>query len=132
LNYLARKGIGAGQAAEWIHECERLGLIDDRAAARLWAGHWARQNYADAAIRTKLLEKGFHDTHIHDSITALQSDTDDEARAHCALAGALRRAGGRRSPSRLAGALASRGFGSELVERVLAASFDAGHSDTHD
>ena len=131
LEFLARKGCPPDEAGAWLADCERRGLIDDRAAARLWAGHWARQDYADAAIREKLLAKGFTEHTIDESIAALQSDTDDDARARRALAGALRRSGGRRSPARLARALASRGFGSELVERVLAASSIATDSNLH-
>jgi len=132
LDYVARRGCPPDRAAAWVRACQRRGLIDDRAAARLWAGHWARQDYADAAIRTKLLAKGFPTALVDESLAALQSDTDDDARARRALAGSIRRAGGRRSPSRLARALASRGFDSELIERLLAAVPDFHHSETDD
>lgn len=130
LDYLARHGCAPTQAAAWVRECQQLGQLDDRAAARLCAGHWARRDYADSAIRSKLLAKGFHEIQIHDSIAALQPDADDDARARRALARTLRRSGGRHSPARLASALASRGFDSELIERILAAPFDADHPET--
>jgi SOS response regulatory protein OraA/RecX len=106
------------------------GLLDDRAAARLWAEHWARQHYADSAIRLKLLAKGFDEPLARNTIARLTCDADDEERARRLLAQHLRRSSSRSVPSRLARLLASRGFDSELIERVLRISRNLAASDS--
>ena len=121
LTYLARHGASPSAAARILADCRGLGLLDDRAAARLWAGQWARRGYAAAAIRLKLQAKGF-EARISDQAVAhagLASD-DDETRARLLVTSSLRRhATGVGRSQRLARVLASRGFEPELIDRVL-------------
>ena len=121
---LRRQGVPARAAARAVHTFKAQGLLDDRAAARLWAEQWARQGYAASAIRLKLSEKGFSDGLVAEIITRYHPPADDEARARHLMA---RRAHPRTSRAprvRLARALASRGFDAELIERLLGGSFD--------
>ena len=122
LTYLQRRHASPAAASRILARCRTLGLIDDQAAARLWAGQWARRGYAAAAIRLKLQAKGF-EARISDQAVAhagLASD-DDETRARLLVTSSLRRhtMGVGRS-QRLARVLASRGFEPELIDRVLA------------
>ena len=119
LQHLSRRGLSLQRATGLVAAFQAQGLLDDRAAARLWADHWARQGYAASAIRLKLLAKGFDEPLARETISRLTRDADDEERARRFLAQRLRRSGSRPVPSRLARLLASRGFDSELTERVL-------------
>ena len=121
LTYLERRGASRQITARILAECRALGLLNDRAAARLWAEQWARRGYAAAAIRLKLQAKGF-DTQISDEAAARAgSASDDEARARLLVASSLRRQSSRPGRvQRLARVLASRGFDPDLIERVLA------------
>ncbi len=116
--YLARCRIAPRLAARLLAACERRGLIDDGAAARLLADHWARRGYAWAAIRQRLTAKGFAHEVIARAGAAVGGAEGDEARALELLAQRRRR----RTlppPARLARALASRGFESELIGRIV-------------
>ena len=131
LQYLSRRGLSLQRAASLVGTYQAQGLLDDRAAARLWADHWARQHYADSAIRLKLLAKGFDEPLARNTIARLTCDADDdEERARRLLAQHLRRSSRRPIPSRLARLLASRGFDSELIERVLRISRNLAASDS--
>ncbi len=131
LQYLSRRGLSLQRATGLVATFQAQGLLDDRAAARLWAEHWARQHYADSAIRLKLLAKGFDEPLARNTIARLLCDANDEERARRLLAQHLRPARGRgRVLSRLARLLASRGFDSELIERVLRISRNLAASDS--
>ena len=130
LQYLSRRGLSLQRATGLVATFQAQGLLDDRAAARLWAEHWARQHYADSAIRLKLLAKGFDEPLARNTIARLLCDANDEERARRLLAQHLRRSSSRSVPSRLARLLASRGFDSELIERVLRISRNLAASDS--
>ena len=123
LTYLRRRGISAGRAASLVAAYRAQGLLDDRAAARLWADHWARQGYASAVVRLKLEAKGFSSDVSDATITQFVPSTDDEARARLVAAQRAHRATGRLARTHLARGLASRGFDSDLIERILHESF---------
>ncbi|MBI3321630.1 MAG: RecX family transcriptional regulator [Candidatus Omnitrophica bacterium] len=129
LTYLRRRGCSGREASRLVSRCRASGALDDRLSARLCAGHWARQGYASAAIRVKLAGKGFEAQLIHEAITRYCPPADDEARARLVLHERARRWPDRHAPSRLAGALASRGFDSDVIERVLADFLGPAHSD---
>jgi len=93
------------------------GLLDDRACARLWAGHWARQGYAGATIRLKLAAKGLEGPVIAPLIESMTRASDDEARAR--LVAAQRSRIGRAGLIRR---LAARGYESDVIERVVSES----------
>ena len=123
LAYLQRRGVSTDTSARVVRLCQARGILDDRACARLWADHWARQGYAWAAIRQKLTERGLDDSTIDEARHRLGLASDDGARARLVVAQRTRRSAGRPPRSRLARTLASRGFDSELIERVLDESF---------
>ena len=122
--HLLRRGDSPRQVAVQLTQYRVLGLLDDRAAARLWADHWARQGYAAAAIRLKLAQKGFPDALIGSILNQDYPPADDEARASAWLARRARSRAAHPARSRLARALASRGFDAELIERLLGESSD--------
>ena len=130
-SYLGRRGVSAGRAARLVAGYRARGWLDDRAAARLWADHWAREGYAASLIRAKLSAKGFSEDVIDETATRCCPPTDDQARARLLVATYLQRhapprrvrslpapAEGRQA-GRLARTLASRGFDSDLIEQVL-------------
>jgi SOS response regulatory protein OraA/RecX len=121
--FLERRGASASTIARILDICQARGVVDDRAYARLWAEHWARLGYARAAIHQRLAEKLVNATAIDHAINLVARDSDDEARARVVVARHLRR--GRPSRSRLARALASRGFEPDVIDRVLSEAFDS-------
>lgn len=114
--YLARRRVPAGTQQALLARCRAQGLIDDRAAARLWAGYWARQGFAAAAIRERLTTRGFDVRTIQHACALLGRASADEARARV-VAARLGRT--RPSRARLARALTARGFDADVIERVL-------------
>ena len=130
LERLRRDGCAHGVVERALAECRRQGLVDDRACARLWAEHWARQGLAWAAIRLKLSAKGLGDRAVEEAAVSVgATPADDEARANAVVARRLRVATVRLSRSHLARVLASRGFDSDVIERILAASCGVVSSD---
>ncbi|MDP3722520.1 MAG: RecX family transcriptional regulator [Candidatus Omnitrophota bacterium] len=123
LQYLCRRGVPARRAVAVVSACQAQGLLDDRAAARLWADHWARQGYATEAIRLKLADKAFDERDILEAIRPLRASTAEEERARLVLARDARRTTRRLSRARLARVLASRGFDPDLIDRLLEESF---------
>lgn len=117
--YLRRFELTPSAAQRLLQECERLNLLDDGAAARLWAEQWSRRNFAWRAIAARLAAKGFGDR----ALAAAERQVgpqQDAARARAfAAAWARRRAGlGPTAKVALARALAARGFDAELIERI--------------
>ena len=92
-------------------------MVDDRACARLWAGQWARQGYAAAAIRQKLSTKGLETRVVDAAVATLDEAEDDRARARLLIDARLRRGWAPRE--RLARWLAARGFDAEVIEHTL-------------
>ena len=100
-----------------ITACEARGLVDDAAAAQLWAGHWARLGYAWAAIRLRLEARGFTARSIERADERLGCEAGDAVRAREFIKARARRGVGERA--KLERALASRGFASDLIEQIL-------------
>ena len=133
--YLRRRGLAGEAAAVALTECRARGLLDDTAGARLWSEHWARRGYAWAAIRLKLSAKGFDEQAITAAERIHGTQGQDEARARHAVTVYCERTSRRVGPSLslgiprrgiprpkaegLARTLASRGFDSDLIERIL-------------
>ncbi|MBI4597208.1 MAG: RecX family transcriptional regulator [Candidatus Omnitrophica bacterium] len=101
-----------------VTECRRRGILDDGACARLWADHWARAGFAWRAIAQRLAAKGLDGAAIDQAARAVgATDADDERRVAAWLALQSDR---HHSPvERLARRLASRGFTTDIIERVL-------------
>ena len=131
--FLRRRGVAPGTMARLMTACRAHGSLDDRACARLWAGHWARRGYAGAAIAQRLAAKGLGAHTIDVALSHLARESPDDARARLLADSYLRRQPGAprrgrswrapRRAGRLARALASRGFDSDVIERVLGESF---------
>ena len=119
--YLRRRGVRPAAIERAMAACQGRGLLDDSACARLWASHWARQGYAWAAIRLKLLEKGLSEASIAAATEAVDATAAGDAeRAHQVLAQHVSRRSGIAPPRpRLARILASRGFDSETIDHLL-------------
>ena len=116
-SYLRRSGVSSHQADQLIKTVEASGLVDDDAAAQLWAGHWARLGYAWAAIRLRLEARGFPAASIQRADQRLGCSATDESRARELVIARRRRGASERA--RLERALASRGFGPDLIEQIL-------------
>lgn len=119
--YLRARGASAREAAEVVEAYRARGILDDRAAARLCAEHWARRGYGSAAIRARLAAKGLDPVLIDEALRTLGDADDEAARAHALLRRANAHAPqDRRRAARL---LLARGFDQELVEQLLTESF---------
>ncbi|MBI3319541.1 MAG: regulatory protein RecX [Candidatus Omnitrophica bacterium] len=114
--------MSATRAARVVNDYRAHGVLDDRASARLWAGQWARRGYAASAIRVKLSAKGFDEDLIQDILQRYPA-SEDEERARLVMARRARHPATRLARARLARTLASRGFDSDLIERILNDSF---------
>ena len=122
LAYLHRRGIPPRTARRAVESAQALGAVDDRACARLWAGQWARQGYAAAAIRQKLLTKGLEARVADAAVAMLDAAEEDRRRAQLLIDARLRR--GQAPRGRLARWLAARGFDADIIEQTLANSHE--------
>lgn len=120
--YLTRREVPSSTIARVLTACGARGLLDDRACARLWVEHWMRRGYAVAAIRERLAVKGLDDQTINEVLHPVAHASSDATRAREVVARRLRGGADARQRSRLARTLASRGFDSDVIERVLGAS----------
>ena len=106
-----------------LDELEHAGLVDDQRFARDWVeSRQARRHLSRSALRHELQTKGVAREFI--DLALEDVDRDDELRAARALAG--KKLGGLTNlprevqQRRVVGALARRGFGSDIISRVLA------------
>lgn len=130
LAYLRRRGVPSATAARVIVECRARGMLDDETCARLWADHWARRGYAWQAIHAKLTAKGLDEQAIGRVARRFGTAVDDEAaRARRVATAYLRRHHATGTTQRLARTLSSRGFDSEVIERVLTESIGSPSSE---
>jgi regulatory protein len=112
------------EAAEQVLDrLETVGLINDERLARDWVeSRQARRHLSRSALRSELQAKGIDRDDIDAALE--QVSRDDELRAARALAGkkldAMAGLGHDVKRRRVAGALARRGFSSDVVSRVLA------------
>ncbi len=121
--YLHRRGVSARAASQAIRQAQSMGVLDDLACARLWAGQWARQGYALSTIRQRLLERGLNERVAGEAADWIASVESDQARARELLAARVGR--GQTQRAQLARTLASKGFDPELIDQLLAPSVDA-------
>ncbi len=116
--YLARREWPAADIASAIRAYQRRGWLNDGACARLWAEQWARQGYAWAAIRLRLLAKGLPPAVVDRAGHQQALVRTDLLRARALVTHALR--GGRAAVARrLSRRLAARGFDEETIRQVL-------------
>jgi len=116
IEHLRRLGVPLPQASRAVADCQRRGLLDDRACAQLWAEHWARQGYAAAAICERLNAKGLSDETMRAAIQCIEREGGDPQRARTWLAAGRNRGWSR---TRAARALAARGHDDGSIEQSL-------------
>ena len=110
-------------AQQVLDRLEVVGLVDDERLARDWVeSRQARRHLSRSALRRELQAKGVDRDDIEAALE--QVSRDDELRAARALAGkkldAMAGLGHDLKRRRVAGALARRGFSSDVISRVLA------------
>ena len=114
--HLKARGVHAAAVNGTIAHCRRRGLLDDRAGARLWVEHLARQGYAAAGIRLKLTAKEFGEREVDEALARLAREAGDEARARELLQRKRFISG---QAGRAVRTLRARGFDDELIERIV-------------
>ncbi|MBI3320580.1 MAG: RecX family transcriptional regulator, partial [Candidatus Omnitrophica bacterium] len=119
MTYLRRRGASSRHTARVVREGCAQGWLDDRVSARLWGEQWARLGYATSAIRSRLSAKGFDEDLIQETLQRYCPASEDEERARLVMARRARHPATRLARARLARTLASRGFDSDLIERIL-------------
>lgn len=123
--YLRTRQVPEQRIQSIVADCTRLGLLDDRACATLWANTLAERGYAWVAIRQQLRANGLDAQLIEQVLSPLQACADDAQRARLLVHARSRRGAGtdRRHRNRLARLLSQRGFDADLIEQILVESF---------
>lgn len=126
--HLTARQVATPVAEAVLAACHRQGFLDDWACAKLWVTTLAERGYARAAIHEHLRAKGLDEAILEPLLTPRGPSDEDAARARAVVHARLAHQGRGRSDSahrrrdRLARLLASRGFDSDLIERILAES----------
>ena len=107
---LAQRGVGAAEREQALETLERSGYVDDSRFALLRAEQLAGRGSGDGLIRHDLEQRGVAAVQIEAALEALEPERERAARI------AARRGPGPKT----ARYLASRGFGEEAVEDVVA------------
>jgi len=123
LDRLRRKGFDPGVAAEVVAGLEGVGLVDDRAFARLWADERMRlRPVGPRRLRHELLEKGLARALVDEVVEEVFAEHSEVDVARRALE---KRARGASAPirakelARLRSFLLRRGFSYETTREVL-------------
>jgi regulatory protein len=109
---LAERGVGDAERSDAIETLARAGFLDDGRVACARAAALADRGAGDALIRADLVQRGVAAELVEEALGALE---DESTRAQRVLA----RRG--RSPKTVR-YLASRGFGEETLEEIVARS----------
>jgi regulatory protein len=119
---MAARNVPDAVAAQLLDRFEAVGLVDDQAFARRWVeSRQGRRHRSRLALRRELAGKGVDRAVVDEAVSQVSSDDElAAARAYCdkvahqmsALEPAVRR-------RRLADRLARRGFGADVIGRVL-------------
>ena len=125
--HLRQHGVPDAVQDSALAECARLGWIDDRACAALWADTFVERGFAWGRIREHLLAKGLDGELIARVLQPFAAQATDEHRASAWIHDRLRgrRLADPREQGRVARLLAARGFDHELIGRVIAAASDS-------
>lgn len=119
---LAAKNVPEEVADELLERYEEIGLVDDQAFARRWVeSRQARRHRSRVALRRELAGKGIDRAVVDEAVSQVSGD-DELAAARSYVEKAARGMSGldplvRRR--RLADRLARRGFGTDVIGRVL-------------
>jgi SOS response regulatory protein OraA/RecX len=116
-----RAGLAPQTVAHALASARVRGLLNDGACARLWAGTWARQGYAWAVIRRRLLDKGLDDAAVAEAESAIGGPSADGDRARAFL----KRQSRRKTPQALGRLLLARGFEADVMDSLLASRTSA-------
>lgn len=117
---LARKQVPDEVAVTVLDRLEEVGLVDDEVFARDWLAAGDRRQRSRRALVAELIEKGVSKDIVQAAVAELDGDRDyGVARAYAERkAVPLVRVAPEARYRRLAGALARRGFSSDVVARV--------------
>jgi SOS response regulatory protein OraA/RecX len=103
--------VGASERTETLETLRRIGYVDDERFARTRAAQLAERGSGDALIRHDLERRGLAPELVQDAIDALEPERERAARI----------ADRRGRSSKTARYLASRGFGEETLDSLVAA-----------
>jgi regulatory protein len=107
---LEQRGVGAAEREQALETLERIGYVDDERFARTRAGHLAGRGSGDALIRHDLQGRGIAAEHIEAALEALEPEHGRAARI----------AQQRGRSVKTARYLASKGFGADALEELVA------------
>ena len=107
---LAQRGVSPAEREEALETLERIGYVDDERFARTRAEQLAARGSGDALIRHDLEGRGIADEHVEAAIAELEPEQERAARI-------TERRGRSVKTARY---LASRGFGADALESVVA------------
>lgn len=108
---LEQRGVGEEEREQALETLERIGYVDDERFARTRAEQLAERGSGDALIRDDLERRGLAADVVELALGALESERDRAARI-------VERRGHSVKTARY---LASRGFGEEALDGVVAA-----------
>ena len=125
---LSKKRVPDGVAERLLDRFEEVGLVDDTAFARAWVeSRQPGKGLGRRALAQELRRKGIEDEVARDALDQIEPE-DEEAAARALVRRKIRslRAKDRATATRrLAGMLARKGHGGELVWRVVREELDA-------
>jgi regulatory protein len=108
---LEQRGVGEAERAQALETLERIGYVDDERFARLRAERLSERGAGDALIRDDLERRGLAADLVELAVGELEPERDRAARI-------VERRG---SSVKTARYLASRGFGEDALEGIVAA-----------
>ncbi|HKT33819.1 MAG TPA: regulatory protein RecX [Nitrospira sp.] len=117
--FLTTKGASRAQVKQVISRLSALKYLDDRAYATRWVETTlARRPMGRDRLKSELMAKGLGETVADDAIVEGLDGMDEETLARRALR--LKSGhGGRRTGRRTVSLLRQRGFGEEIIERIM-------------
>ena len=107
---LARRGVGDAAREQALETLERVGYVDDERFARTRAQQLAARGSGDAHIRHDLEQRGVAAELVEAAVAALEPERER----------ALRLVAARGATPKTARYLASRGFGEEALDGIVA------------
>ena len=115
--FLAAKGAPRNSITKVISRLSALKYLDDRAYAARWIGATlARRPMGRDRLKSELMAKGIAERVAHDAIVDGLDGMDEESLARRALD---LKGGGRHPHPRTVSLLRQRGFGEEIIERII-------------
>jgi regulatory protein len=116
--FLAAKGASQVKVTQVISRLSALKYLDDRAYAARWIeATLARRPMGRDRLKHELMAKGLGERVADDAIVKGLHGFDEETLARRALR--LKGGGGRNPRQRTAALLRQRGFGEEIIERII-------------